>query len=85
VLVPFTGKIRLAKDFINQPRNCVAYQKAIAFKTVFNITLKDGQVVGVKDRSLEMELKREALKQCYQSPNRLEKILNAFSLDLDLE
>jgi hypothetical protein len=84
-LIPFTGKIRLAKDFINQPRVNVAYQKAIAFKTVFDITLKEGQVVGVKDRSWEMEQKRDALKECYRSPARLEKILYAFSLDLDLE
>jgi hypothetical protein len=85
VLIPFTGKIRLAKDFINQPRVNVVYQKAIAFKTVFDITLKEGQVVGVKDRSWEMEQKRDALKECYRSPARLEKVLYAFSLDLDLE
>jgi hypothetical protein len=85
VLIPFTGKIRLAKDFINQPRVNVAYQKAIAFKTVFDITLKKGQVIGIKDRSWEMKQKRDALRECYRSPDRLEKILYAFSLDLDLE
>ena len=85
VLIPFTGKIRLAKDFINQPRVNVAYQKALAFKTVFDITLKEGQVVGVKDRSWEMEQKRVAIKDCCRFPDKLERILDAFSLDLDLE
>ena len=45
-MVPFTGKIRLAKGSINQPRVNVAYQKALAFKTVFDIILREGQVVG---------------------------------------
>jgi hypothetical protein len=85
VPVSFTGKIRLARDFINQPRVAVAYQKAIAFRKVFDITLKEGQVVGILDRSGEMELKRDALKECCRFPDRLEKVLYAFSLDLDLE
>jgi hypothetical protein len=72
-LIPFTGKIRLAKDFINQPRVNVAYQKALAFKTVFDITLKEGQVVGVKDRSWEMAQKRDAIKDCCMFPDKLEE------------
>ena len=84
-MVPFTGKIRLAKGSINQPRVNVAYQKALAFKTVFDIILREGQVVGVKDRSWEMEQKRDAIKECCRFPDRLERILDAFSLDLDLE
>lgn len=85
LLIPFTGKIRLAKDFINQPRINVAYQKALAFKSVFDVTLKNGHIAGVRDRSWEMEQKRDALKNCYRSPGKLEKILYAFSLDLELE
>lgn len=85
MLIPFTGRIRLAKDFINQPRVNVAYQKALAFKTVFDITLKGGQIVGIRDRSWEMEKKREAIENCYRFPDRLERVLDAFSLDLDLE
>ncbi len=85
VFVPFTGRVRLAKDFINQPRVNVAYQKALAFKTVFDITLKEGQIVDVKDRSWEMEQKREAIKNCSRFPDKLERVLDAFSLDLELE
>lgn len=85
VLIPFTGRIRLAKDFINQPRVNVAYQKALAFKTVFDITLKEGQIVSIKDRSWEMEQKRDAIENCNRFPDRLERILDAFSLDLELE
>lgn len=85
VLIPFSGRIRLAKDFINQPRVNVAYQKALAFKTVFDITLKEGHVVEIRDRSWEMEKKREAIENCYRFPDKLERVLDAFSLDLDLE
>jgi hypothetical protein len=92
--ISFTGKIRLAKEFIKEPYINMGYQKAMAFKTVLDITLKDGQVIKVKNRSLEMEQKRGALKQCYKplnrqeyskSLNKLEKILYTFSLDMDLE
>lgn len=85
VVIPFTGKIRLAKDFIKKPYINMGYQKAVAFKTVFDITLKDGLLVEVKDRSMEMEQKRGAFKEYYNSLNRLEKILHNFSLDVDLE
>jgi len=92
--IPFTGKIRLAKNFINEPYFVKSYQKAIAFKTVFDITLEDGRVVEVKNRSWEMKQKRDALRDCYKSgnkqeyykfANKLEKVLYSFSLDTDLE
>ncbi|MBS0592007.1 MAG: hypothetical protein JSR84_00910, partial [Proteobacteria bacterium] len=40
VLVPFTGKIRLAKDFIEELYIHMGYQKPTAFKTVLDMTLK---------------------------------------------
>ena len=49
VLIPFTGKIRLAKDFIEELYIHMGFQKPTAFKTVLEITLKDGKVVEVKD------------------------------------
>lgn len=83
--VSFTGKIRLAKDFIDDLYIHMGYQKPTAFKTVFDITLKDGRVVEILDRSPEMEEKRGAFKKHYESGNMIQAIDEAFSLDMDLE
>lgn len=85
IVVPFTGKIRLAKDFINEFYIHMGYQKPTAFKTVLDITLKGGRVVEIKDRSQEMEEKRGAFKKHYESGNMIQSINEAFSLDMDLE
>jgi len=58
LLVPFTGKIRLAKGFIPKYYVHMDYQKPITFKTVEDVSLKDGQVFGVTDHSWEMRKKR---------------------------
>ncbi len=84
-VIPFTGKIRLAKDFIAGLYVHMGYQKATAFQTVLDITIKEGKVVEVRDRSKEMEQKRGAFKKNYESGDMLEMIDKAFSLDMDLE
>ena len=64
VVVPFTGYIRLAKDFIRELYvHEDYYQRPTAFKTVLDIALKDGKVVEVNDRSQEMEEKRDTFKK----------------------
>ena len=83
-VIPFTGKIRLAKDFIEELYIHMGYQKPSAFKTVLDITLKGGRVVEIKDRSQEMEERRGAFKKHYESGN-IQSIDEAFSLDMDLE
>ncbi len=85
VVVHFTGKIRLAKDFIEELYIHMGYQKPTAFKTVLDITLKEGRVVEIKDRSQEMEEKRGSFKKHYESGNMIQTIDEAFSLDMDLE
>jgi hypothetical protein len=60
LLYRFTGKIRLAKDLIKDLYIHMGYQKPTAFKTILDITLKDGRVVEINDRSREMEEKRGA-------------------------
>lgn len=84
-VIPFTGKIRLAKDFIEELYIHMGYQKPTAFKTVLDITLKDGRVVEINDRSQEMEKKLGAFKKHYESGKMLQTIDEAFSLDMDLE
>jgi len=85
VEVPFTGKLRLAKDLIPGLYIHMGYQKPTAFKTVYDVTLADGKVVDIKDRSEEMEKKRGAFKKHYKSGNMIQTIEDAFSLDMDLE
>jgi hypothetical protein len=85
VKIHFTGKIRLAKDFIEELYIHMGYQKPTAFKSVLDITLKDGTVVEIKDRSQEMEQKRGIFKKQYESGNSMDAIEKAFSLDMDLE
>jgi hypothetical protein len=82
VAVLFTGKIRLAKDFIQELYVHMGFQKPTAFKTVLDVTLQDGKVVAILDRSAEMEQKRGAFKKHYESGNMIEE---AFSLDMELE
>lgn len=66
-LVPFTGKIRLAKGFIWELYIHMGYQKPTSFQTVFDITLKEGEVMEIKDRSREMEERRGAFRRSYDS------------------
>lgn len=85
VVVPFTGKIRLAKDFIKELYIHMGYPKPTAFKTVLDATLVDGLLVDINDRSKEMKEKRGGFKKYYENGITIEKIKEAFSLDLDLE
>ena len=84
-IIQFTGKIRLAKDFIEELYIHMGYQKPTAFKTVLDITLRDGRVVEINDRSQEIEQKRGAFKKHYKSGDMLQTIDEAFSLDMDFE
>lgn len=85
VTVPFSGKLRLAKDFIQELYIHMGFQKGTAFRTVYDVTFKEGKVVEVKDRSMEMEEKRGLFKKRYESDNSIQMIYDAFSLDMDLE
>lgn len=84
-MITFTGKLRLAKDFIKELYIHMGHQKATAFRSVLDITLKEGKLVEIKDRSQEMERKRGAFKKHYESGDMVQTIDEAFSLDMDLE
>jgi hypothetical protein len=81
----FTRKMRLARGFIQKYYVHMGYQKATAFETVLDITLKGGRILEIKDRSEEMAQKRGAFKSRFHSGNILQTNAEAFSLDLDLE
>ena len=85
VVVPFTGRIKLGKDFVQELHVNMGFQKATAYKTVLELTLKRGREVEITDRSQEMKQKRGAFKKHYQSGDIDQTIAEAFSLDIDLE
>ncbi|NOS93404.1 MAG: hypothetical protein HOP30_15905 [Cyclobacteriaceae bacterium] len=84
-VVPFTGIIRLAKDFIEDYYIHMGFQKATAYKKVLDIKFENGKIVEIKDRSDDMEKKRGAFKKHYDSSGIEERIEEAFSLDLEWE
>ena len=77
--VQFTGKLLLAKDFIQELYLHMGYQEPTSFKTVLELTFKDGGLTDIKDRSKEMEQEREALQAIYESEDFAEEIDEAFS------
>ena len=83
-VVHFTGKIRLARDFIEELNIPTGYQKPTAFRTVLDMTLKDGHIVEIKDRSQEMEQGRIVLKQRYESGSAEQSTDETFSLSMDV-
>jgi hypothetical protein len=85
VVVPFTGTLRLAKDFIEELYIHMGFQKPSAFETVIDVGLKAGRVVSFEDRSAEMAEERGAFKARYDASGMIERIEDAFSLDLGEE
>ena len=85
----FTGKILLAKDFIQSMYVHMGFQRPMAFKTIIEIKMKDGKIISEKDLSKEMEEKR--IKNVYEgaSPRSDSKsdiknwVEETFSLDYD--
>lgn len=82
--VPFTGKLRIAKDFIWDHYVHMGFQKASAFKVVLDLSFKDGKLQNINDISAEAEKRRGEFKQRYGAGNIPQGIDEAFSLDLDL-
>ena len=85
VLVPFTGKLRLARDFIEDLYVHMGYQKPDAFKTVLDVTLDNGRITEIRDRSEEVAKIRGKFKKRFESEDSIDIIEKAFSLDMDLE
>ena len=85
----FTGIILLAKDFINSMYVHMGFQRPMAYETVVEIHIKNGNIVLLKDLSKEMEKKRKKDAQKGARPQSDSKedieqwIDKAFSLDYD--
>ena len=83
--IPFTGKIRIAKDFIPKMYVHMGFQKASAYKTVLDITLEEGQVVEGHDRSKEAKKIRGNFKKRYEAESGDHIIFEAFETDMDFK
>ena len=85
MIVPFTGKIRLANDFIWKYYVHMGYQKATAFKKVLDIAFKNGKILEIIDRSKEVKRIRGAFKKRYDSKFDPMMIQEAFNLDIEFD
>lgn len=84
VAVPFTGKIRLGRGFIREQYVHGGFQRPSAYETVIDLTLQDGLVVGVNDRSDEVERKRSKFSKRRRSFfHWLADKRQVFSFDID--
>ena len=81
IVVPFTGNIRLAKDFIEELYVHMGYQKSTAFEIILDISLENGKVLTINNRSEEVAEKRGQFKNYYESECSKKVIDDAFSLD----
>ena len=83
--IPFTGKIRLARDFIEELYVHMGFQDATAYKTVYDLTIEKGKVIKLKDLSADLEKYRGKFKKRFDSDVSPKGIIDAFSLDIDNE
>ncbi|MEI7636332.1 MAG: hypothetical protein WCJ37_03445 [Syntrophus sp. (in: bacteria)] len=58
VPVPFSGRIRIARGFIEDLYVHGGFQSPTAFRTVYDLTLENGRMVKMKDRSKVMAIGR---------------------------
>lgn len=85
----FTGSVLLAKDFIQSMYVHMGFQRPMAFKTVVEIHVENGNIISLKDLSKQMEEKRkqnpyEGAQPQSNTQNNIERwIKQTFSLDYD--
>jgi hypothetical protein len=85
LLTPFTGRIRLGKDFIKDLYIHMGYQKASAYETLLEFTFEAGKLVSTQDKSAENAKNRGAFKKRFETGNLVQSINESFSLDIDIE
>ncbi|MCG6137167.1 MAG: hypothetical protein MET45_21460 [Nostoc sp. LLA-1] len=67
LLTPFTGTIRLGRDFIQDLYVHMGYQKGSAFETLLDFSFETGKMVSVQNISAENETKRGAFKERFET------------------
>jgi hypothetical protein len=86
IFVPFSGKLRLARDFIDSLYIHMGFQKPSAFQTVLDLTFAGGVLQGTLDRSEEAARIRGRFKEKYRDMPK--ESIQAFieeSFSLDME
>ena len=76
----FTGSILLAKDFTSSMYVHMGFQRPMAYETVVEILIKNGNVALLKDLSKEMEKKRKRDAQKGARPQSDSTYLSFFKL-----
>jgi len=82
----FTGKILIAKDFIDSMYVHMGFQSPLSFNTVIELKISDGALIKVTDFSEMMEKYRKLNKsdgKLEPTENLQEWIARTFSLDYD--
>ena len=83
----FTGTLLLAKDFIQEMYVHMGFQRPIAYRTVLQISILEGDITLVEDLSNRMEQQREEDPDRDAQPSDPEKvgewIEKTFSLEFD--
>lgn len=82
---PFTGKLRLATDFIRELYVHMGYQKPTSYSTVIDVTFSNGLVTGERDRSAEVAALRARAIEEHGRMDAIRYIDYAFSLDIEPE
>jgi hypothetical protein len=88
--IPFSGKIWLARDFIDSHYVHMGFQSPSAYKTVFRFDIEEGDIIEIEDLSKQAELERNQNPDLKKYPNSdsrediEEWIRKRFSLDPDL-
>jgi hypothetical protein len=83
----FTGKVLLAKDFIQQMYVHMGFQRPMAFTTVVEIEVENGNITDIRDLSRKMEEERTkdryngAQPRSNSNKDIEDWIKNTFSLD----
>jgi hypothetical protein len=83
--VPFTGRLRLARDFIESLYVHMGYQKASAYSSVVDTRFEAGRLVELRDRSVDAAAVRSSLERGQRPADMIEFIVDAFDSDSQLE
>jgi len=87
--VPFTGQLRLATGFIEYLYVHMGFQNPTSFRTVYDLTLENGKMVKLENRSKDMAWKRVWGFMCrpfrflIRMIQKNDGISKSFTLDMD--
>ncbi len=87
----FSGSMLLGKNFIESMYVHMGYQRPMAYRTVLELQIQDGDIMATNDLSAKMEELRNSDPNQDAQPNSRDHddvmswIENAFSLDYDIE